>query len=248
MPRLLVFQHVAHEVLGTLDPLLRDAGFRIRYVNFDRHPHAEPDLEGYDGLIVLGGPMNVDQTDEHPHLLVELRAIEDALKRNLPILGICLGGQLLAKALGADVRKNEVREIGWYDIARREAGKGDPLIRHFNDVERMFQWHGDTFDIPTSAVHLVSSDDCANQAFRYGEKAYGLQFHMEVDEPMIHRWLNVPSLKVELESMGERTSADAIRAHTRESIERLKSLSQTSFGEFVSLFGQMKKVVRLPSR
>jgi len=248
MARLLVFQHVAHEVLGTLDPLLRDAGFRIRYINFDRHPDAEPQLDGYDGLIVLGGPMNVDQADAYPHLRAELRAIETALKREMPILGICLGGQLLAKALGAEVRKNDVREIGWYDITPSGEGKNDPMIRHFNHIERMFQWHGDTFDIPKSAVHLVSSADCANQAFRYGDKSYGLQFHMEVDEPMIHRWLNVPSLKAELESMGERASADAIRSHTKENIARLKALSHASFGEFVKMFGQMKKVVRLPSR
>lgn len=248
MPRLLVFQHVAHEVLGTLDPLLRDARFRIRYTNFGRHPTAEPTLDGYDGLIVLGGPMNVDQEAAFPHLRTELRVIEDALKREIPMLGICLGGQLLAKALGAEVRKNHVREIGWYELRRTTHGVNDPMVRHFSDREPMFQWHGDTFAIPNSALHLAESDDCPNQAFRYGDKAYGLQFHMEVDEPMIHRWLHVPSLKEELDSMGEANSAERIRAHTTEHIGRLKGLSRSAFGEFVSLVGQVRRIVRLPSR
>ena len=91
MPKLLVLQHAAREVLGTLDPLLRSEGFRIRYVNFARHPDARPALDGYDGLIVLGGPMNVDETDVHPHLLHELAVRREALERGCPVLGICLG-------------------------------------------------------------------------------------------------------------------------------------------------------------
>ena len=181
MRRLLVFQHVAHEILGTLDPLLRDAGFRIRYMNFGRQPDAIPSLESYHGLVVLGGPMNCDQVDRYPHLGREVEAIEQAIDDGKPVLGICLGSQLIARALGARVRKNPVKEIGWYDLEPTEAGRSDPLLGRLGARQKIFQWHGDTFDIPDHAVRLASSPDCPNQAFRYGENVYGLQFHLEVD-------------------------------------------------------------------
>ena len=199
MRRLLVFQHVAHEILGNLDPLLRAAGFRIRYVNFGRQPEAQPDISRYHGLIVLGGPMNCDQHDRHPHLETETRLIRDAIDAGKPVLGICLGAQLIARALGAAVMRNPTKEIGWYELNPTEAGKQDPLFSHFEQTQMIFQWHGDTFDIPRDAVHLASSPDCTNQAFRYGDNVYGLQFHLEVDEPMILRWLHNPSMAGEAE-------------------------------------------------
>src|SRR5204863_9872367 len=116
MKKLLVLQHVAHELLGTLNPLLKRSGFRIRYVNFARHPDAQPSLDGYNWLVVLGGPMSVNDADRLPHLTTEMRLIEEALRRNIPVLGICLGAQLIAKTLGADVYPNKEKEIGWYDV------------------------------------------------------------------------------------------------------------------------------------
>src|SRR5688572_32749167 len=100
MRKLLVLQHVAHEILGTLNPLLKRAGFRIRYVNFGRHPEAQPSLDGYHGLVVLGGPMSVYEDHRFPHLITEMKLIEDAMQRNLPVLGICLGAQLIARHWG----------------------------------------------------------------------------------------------------------------------------------------------------
>ena len=116
MKKVLVFQHVPYEILGTLDPLLRAAGYRIRYVNFGREPDAEPDIEKYQGLVVLGGPMNVDMVEKYPHLKTEVRLIKRAMELGIPILGICLGAQLIAKTLGAKVSKNPEKGIGWYDI------------------------------------------------------------------------------------------------------------------------------------
>ena len=130
MKKILVCQHVAHEPLGTLNPLLKKAGLRIRYVNFGRYPHAEPSLKGYAGLIILGGPMNVDETDRYPHLAHEVRMIQEALRQNMPVLGICLGAQLMAKALGAKITRNPVKEIGWYDLKLTDEGKKDPLFAH----------------------------------------------------------------------------------------------------------------------
>jgi GMP synthase (glutamine-hydrolysing) len=238
MPKLLVFQHVAHEILGTLDPLLRSYGFRNRYCNFGRNAEAVPTIDGYHGLVVLGGPMNVDQTDAHPHLETEVRVIRQAVERNLPVLGICLGAQLLAKALGSAVTPNPEKEIGWYDVSVSDEGKRDPLFSHFDQSEKVFQWHGDTFAIPDGAVHLATSQACANQAFRYGERAYGLQFHLEVDSGMIERWLGVPVHRQEIESLEGRVCPDRIRADTARHAARLLELSDRCFTSFLELFAE----------
>ncbi|MFO0679400.1 MAG: gamma-glutamyl-gamma-aminobutyrate hydrolase family protein [Polyangiaceae bacterium] len=247
MARLLVFQHVAYEILGTFDPLLRDAGFRIRYVNFGRHPEAEPSLDGYDGLVVLGGPMNVGQAGTFRHLTTEMRCIERALRNDVPVLGICLGAQLLASTLGARVRANDVREIGWTPVTTTDAGTRDPLLRSFEGTESIFQWHGDTFDVPDGAVHLASSPTCANQAFSYGDRAYGLQFHLEVDGPTIERWLGVPALQEELATLRGITDAETIRRETPGRIVRLETLARKTFGAFIDLLPVKRKRI-LPSR
>ncbi|RMD85344.1 MAG: glutamine amidotransferase [Candidatus Dadabacteria bacterium] len=247
MKKILVFQHVAHEVLGTLDPLLRQAGFRIRYVNFGRDPMAKPRLDGYDGLVVLGGPMNVGQAREFPHIPTEIELIDEAIDRDLPILGVCLGAQLIAAALGARVYPAPEKEIGWYPIRLSEGGRTDPLLGHLNDEEYIFQWHGDTFDIPEGAVHLASSPICPNQAFRYGSRVYALQFHMEVDQAMIERWLRVPRHLEELAELRGRIDPERIRRETPVFIGRLQEAAQQTFRKFIELLGLPRKKLVLPS-
>lgn len=248
MRKLLVCQHVPYELLGTLNPLFKEHGFRIRYVNFGRFPELQPSLEGYNGLVILGGPMNVDQVHRFPHLHHEIKMVEEALRLEIPILGICLGAQIIAKALGAPVSRNLEKEIGWHDVHLTEAGRRDPLFTHFQHSEKIFHWHGDSFKIPQGAVHLASSTLCENQAFRYGTKIYGLQFHLEVDEPMIERWLVVPHHKAELETLVGKVDPKDIREQTPRHIHRLKSLSHSAFSEFIKLFGVSKKKRLLPSR
>lgn len=248
MKKLLVLQHVAHELLGTLNPLLKRSGFRIRYVNFARHPDAQPSLDGYDGLVVLGGPMSVNDANRLPHLITEMKLIEEALEKNLPVLGICLGAQLIAKTLGAAVYPNTEKEIGWYDVSPTDHAQSDPLLNAFAATEKIFQWHGETFDMPRSTRHLAFSSLCANQAFRYGDKAYGFQFHLEVDEPMIHRWLRVGENRREIAALGETITPERIHRETPEYISRLHQLSERVFGEFINLFGMEKKFLRLLSR
>jgi GMP synthase (glutamine-hydrolysing) len=248
MRKLLICQHVAHEILGTLNPLLKSAGFRMRYINFGRHPDAHPRLEGYHGLVVLGGPMSVNHADHHTHLTTEMKLIEQAMKRNVPVLGICLGAQLIAKTLGAKVYESSEKEIGWYDVSPTKQAKSDPLLAPFGGTEKIFQWHGDTFEIPKGAVHLAASPLCLNQAFRYQTNVYGLQFHLEVDEPMIERWLNVPSNIKEIESLNEGIDPRQIRRETPGHVARLRQLAGKTFGAFIDLFGMEKKLRHLPSR
>lgn len=246
MPKILVFQHVPHEPLGTLNPLLRDHGIRIRYVNFGRSVEARPNLDGYHGLVVLGGPMNVDQVADHPHLTTEVELIQQAIERDMPVLGICLGAQLTARALGASVRANPEKEIGWVDVELTEAGRGDDVLGVFQERERIFQWHGDTFEIPAGAVHLAKSAACANQAFRFGSRVYGLQFHLEVDHALIERWLRVPVHQEELRELGGRVDPQAIREETTRVMARAKLLADEVFRAWIGLFAETRARDRHP--
>jgi GMP synthase (glutamine-hydrolysing) len=248
MRKLLVFQHSAAEPLGVLDPMLRRWGFRIRYVNFARDPDARPDVGRYDGLVVLGGPMNVDQAGQYPHLGVEMAAIREAVQGGLPVLGICLGAQLLAAALGANVRPHTVREIGWYRLLPAPAAAEDRLFRHFDGGQAVFQWHAYTFDLPAGAVQLARTQSCEHQAFRFGERAYGLQFHLEADEALIRRWLTVPAYRAEAESLGA-GQTDKIVLDTHGHIGAALALSERVFGAFIELFSwQPRRKVTLQSR
>ena len=138
------------------------------------------------GMIVLGGPMSAN--DDTPFLRQQLSSIELALTNNIPILGICLGAQLLAKAAGTSVYKNKSKEIGFFDIDLTKKGQLDPVLGKLNRRETVFQWHSDTFDLPQGAVALATSLLTENQAFHLGQSAYGLQFHPEVKPDMIARW------------------------------------------------------------
>ena len=237
LPKLLVFQHVASEPLGHLDPLLRESGCRIKYVNFDRDPGAQPDVRRYDGLVVLGGPMNVDQVGTFPHLRTEMALIRETVLAGKPMLGICLGGQLLAAAMGGQVQPNPVPEIGWYRLHTHPDAHADRLLRHFERIPRyVFQWHAYSFAPPPDAVPLAWTRSCRQQAYRLGDHAWGLQFHLEADTALIERWLQLPSGRSEIERHWTRRRIAHIRAATRKHLPAAQPLSDRVFGEFVQLF------------
>lgn len=247
MRKLLVFQHAASEPLGVLDPMLRRWGFRIRYANFARDPGLQLDLGRYNGLVVLGGPMNVDQSAAYPHVLTEIAAIREALRLGMPVLGICLGAQLLAAALGARVRANRVREIGWYRLQPELQASKDRLFRHFDGSQHVFQWHAYTFDLPPGAVHLARTESCEHQAFRFGERAYGLQFHLEADQALIQRWLAAPAYRAELEAEGGTEGVARVLRDTHGHVAPALELSERVFREFIELF-DWRPALRLASR
>ena len=248
-PKILVFQHVPHEPLGTLDPLLKEAGFRIRYVNFSRDPDLRPALDRYAALIVLGGPMSADEIDAYPNLATEVAIIREALDRDMSVLGICLGAQLLAKALGGSVVRNPRREIGWHHVELTRAGRDDPVLSTFADRQTVFQWHEDGIRLQdTAAVHLAGSPASAVQAFRSGEHAYGFQFHLEVDRSLIERWLSVPGNQAILDAERGRVDPLEIRRQTASHVDDLERLSRRTFSRWIDRFELTPRRVSLPSR
>lgn len=235
LAKIMVFQHVPYEPLGTLDSLIRTHRHRIRYVNFGREPDAQPEIAGYDALIILGGPQNIGQEAEFPHLDVEKRVIREAMALDIPILGICLGSQLIASALGANVYQAEHKEIGWYKLKATEAGCKDKLIAQFEAQEKIFQWHGNTFDLPPSAELLVTGQQINNQAFRLKNNVYGFQFHLEASLPLIQRWLQLSLHRAELELDKTQDRVEKIWTDTLYQIDRSLELSTAVFSEFLAL-------------
>ena len=182
--RVCVFRHIPFEGVGLLGDVWSARGIGYEYADLAAGG-SSPDPRDFDGLVFMGGPMSVN--DDLPYLRIEEQMIRDAAAKEKPVLGICLGAQLIAKALGAAVRKNGAKEIGWYDVDFTAHAVQDPLFRGLRR-ETVFHWHGETFDLPEGAVLLASSRLCRNQAFRAGRNAYGLQFHLEVTPEMIADW------------------------------------------------------------
>jgi len=151
---------------------------------------AESDLRGRSGLIVMGGPQSAN--DPLPSLDAEIRLISQAIQTGIPVLGICLGSQLIAKALGARVYRNPEKEIGWFPIHFTEAAQNDPLFSGIPSPTTFFHWHGETFDLPSGAEWLAYSDRCKHQAYRYPGNVCGIQFHPEITPPMVEDWCAQP--------------------------------------------------------
>ena len=170
-------QHVPFEGLGSIESWLHRAGYEITNTRFYESSVALPDIEAVDLLVVLGGPMSVNDERAHPWLVKEKQFIQSAIAAGRPTLGICLGAQLIACAMGGKVFPNPVKEIGWYPIQGAQS-RDDAMFR-FPDEMEVFHWHGETFNLPNGAVRLASSRACSNQAFQLGENVIGLQFHLE---------------------------------------------------------------------
>lgn len=185
MAEILVLQHVAPETPGRIGRAGLAAGHTLRIVRSFLGEPVPKTLEGAAGLVVMGGPMGVYERDRFPFLHDELRLIEQALRLECPLLGVCLGSQLLAHALGAGVRPGPRKEIGWHGLTLHEAAGSDPVLSGAPRTFTALHWHGDVFDLPAGAVDLGRSSQTALQAFRYGPNAWGLLFHMEVTEAMV---------------------------------------------------------------
>ena len=179
---LLVIRHEPFEHLGYFEQVLQQEGVPFDYSDMG----SDASLDAYSGLILMGGPQSAN--DPNPALGHEIQLIRGAVQRHKPILGICLGSQLIAKALGARVFRNSEKEIGWAAVHLTEDGVRDPLFSAIPNPSMFFHWHSETFDLPEGAVWLAYSDGCRHQAFRYSSNVYGIQFHPEITPEMIVDW------------------------------------------------------------
>ncbi len=191
MPVLIV-KNIAVEGPGTIEDFLKEHGKDYEILELYDCRAEIPDLRPYSHLVVMGGPMSVYEMDEHAFLSYEVAMIRSCIKNGKAVLGICLGAQMIAHALGADVYPGEIKEIGWGRVEITGEGMDDSVISTIavdnEQYAEVFQWHGDTFDLPDKAVRISTSDDYKNQAFRYKSNVYALQFHIEVTPGMIKEW------------------------------------------------------------
>lgn len=181
--RIHFFQHVNYEGLGGIDSWIQAKGVQHNGTRFFTD-YTLPDPSSVQALIIMGGPMSVHDEEKYSWLKEEKKFIEKLIRDNKPILGICLGAQLIADVLGARVYPNKNKEIGWFPVELTREGKNSPLMGALPPVFMGFHWHGETFDIPSGATHLARSAGCENQAFSYNEKVLALQFHPEINIPL----------------------------------------------------------------
>ncbi|MDR8390716.1 gamma-glutamyl-gamma-aminobutyrate hydrolase family protein [Aliifodinibius sp. S!AR15-10] len=187
--KLYCLQHVPYEGPEMIDPVLEQMGYtlkRIKLYNGD----LLPDLKFIDYLIVLGGPMDMENEDRYPWLADEKKLIKAMIDAGKPILGICLGAQLIAHVLGHSVYPAEDHEIGWYPVRLTKAGRQHPATKNWGENPTVFHWHSNTFDLPKGAIHLASTDLCPNQAFILNENIIGLQFHLEIGHPQVQKMID----------------------------------------------------------
>jgi len=220
------------DTLGISVPALAEHGVPvIRLDAFD--PQVRwPGLDEISGLLIFGGEMNVDDIDRYPYLLAQRQLMRRAVDAGLPVLGICLGAQMLARALDARVYRAAVRELGFKPVRITEAGQADPLLGAFHSGDRIFQWHEDTFDLPDGAELLAAGDDVQVQAFRMGRNAWGVQFHFEVDAEGVDAWLRVA--EPSLERVWKR-SAEEVREELRLYLDAQQQRSRPLFKAFARL-------------
>ena len=193
---------------------------------------ALPAFEEVAGALVMGGPMNVDQTDRHPGLATTRDWLAEAVRREMPVLGICLGAQLLARALGATVVPGRRKEIGFHEVTVDDPA--DPILGGLAPGARVLHWHGDVFELPAGATHLASSALTAHQAFRHGN-AWGVLFHPEADLALVDQWMATPEMSEEaVEALGEEGAA-AIAPEAAELESGLIAATTPGFEAFAAL-------------
>jgi GMP synthase (glutamine-hydrolysing) len=225
MKTAIAIRHLAFEDAGTLAPVLNHRGIALRYLEAGVDDLA-PALDA-DVLVVLGGPIGIYEIDRYPFIKNELNTIEAALNKGIPAIGICLGCQALAAVLAARVYPGKQKELGWDEMTLTQEGKSSPL----GAIEgvRVLNWHGDTFDLPSGATRLASTAITPNQAFAYGPKVLALQFHVEVPERDIERWL----IGHTLELANSKADLGKLRAETARFAPGANAASQRVFNDWL---------------
>lgn len=229
---MLVVQHVAVEGAGVIGDVLRQRGVATRLVG-PEEPLAESAANDAIGVVVLGGPMGVYEADRHPRLREEMAMIARAVAADKPVLGICLGSQLLAAALGARVYRGPSKELGWFDVTLQPAAREDALLGGAPARFRALHWHGDVFDLPAGARHLASSERTEHQAFAH-RRAWGLLFHLEARPEQVS--VMAREFPEELAEVG--MSADSLMSATRRFAADAERLATAVFGRWADLLSR----------
>jgi len=232
--RVLVLQHIACEHPGVFSEVMRERGVEQAPVELDENEPL-PDWREFDAVLAMGGPMGAGDDADHPWLAAEKQLVRDAVEADRPFLGVCLGVQLLAAALGARVYEAERPEVGLLPVELTAEGRDDPLFAGLDERLPSLQWHGDTFDLPSGGVRLARSPLVPNQAFRAGERAYGVQFHLEVTGDMAREWGEVPVYRRSLaDTLGEERGARFI-ADVGRRADDLHPPARRLFGNWLDL-------------
>ncbi len=188
MKPLLLIRHDTDDTFGVASPTLEAEGIELAIHNAWEDGASLPAPSEISGIVLFGGAMNVDQTDSHPFLARERDLVRAAVSGRVPYLGICLGAQLLARALDVEVFPAPVKEIGFAPLHPTDAGRRDPLLSAFSPGDMVFHWHEDTFRLPPGSELLATGERVRVQAYRAGQQAWGLQFHLEIDRPELELW------------------------------------------------------------
>ncbi len=193
--RIHCLQHVEIETPGYIGEWAAKNNYSVTYTKYFDQDINYPLFSDFDWLLIMGGPMGVYEEDKYPWLIEEKKFIKESIDNNKVVLGVCLGAQLIASALGSNVYKNKFKEIGWFPVELTPEAKINKLFSALPDKMTVFHWHGDTFDLPEGSVHIAKSDGAENQAFVYNERVVGLQFHFEITEKIVTEWMENENLQ-----------------------------------------------------
>ena len=233
--RVLVLQHIACEPPGEFEELLSGRAAEIVRVELDEGERLPRDPSGYDLVVAMGGPMSANDEAGHPWLRDEKRLIGDAVRAGIPFWGACLGVQLLAAALGAPVYPGPAPEVGLLPVTLTDEALADPVFAGLPRELPTLQWHGDTFDLPDGAVRLAGSAAYRNQAFRWGDRAYGVQFHVEVSNAMAAEWAEVPAYAAYADRVLGDGSLPGVLATFAVRGDEIRGHGRSMFGRFLDL-------------
>jgi GMP synthase (glutamine-hydrolysing) len=231
----IVLRHTQAEGLGLIANPLRDLGIQHRTLDLARGEPPPRDLRGVGGLIVLGGPMAIYESDAHPFLKREMDLVEKAITAGRPVLGICLGAQMIAHVLGGRVYRGDKPEIGWGPITLTEDGQDDPLLFGVDSPLEVFHLHGDTYELPADAKNLATSPAYEQQAFRWGDLVYGFQCHLEFTDAMITRIASEPDTAKLLSAAG--VDVKALLAQTPDKVHAIGPVGERIFSRYFEQCG-----------